>query len=162
MEHSLSTGIQLSLSFIFILLGWAVGKKRESRHCRDINRREQAFRNLPVVTTKHLHDERPVERAHLVHGSVVIAVDAFKVFTSSLRKLVGGEMRGYAPLLDRARREAILRLIESAPDADLFLNLRIETSKISGSAQKMGSVEAIAYATAIRFSASPANDGISS
>ena len=151
MEDFYELGFQVALPIVLLFLGWIVGRKREARHYRDINAREVAFRSIPVTSTKTLPDDRPIKESKLVYGSVVIAVDYFKVFTSGFRKLVGGEMRAYAPLLDRARREAVLRAMESTPDADLFLNLRVDTSKISGSAQKMGAVEAIAHVTAIRY-----------
>jgi uncharacterized protein YbjQ (UPF0145 family) len=52
--------------------------------------------------------------------------------------------------LDRARREAILRMKESCKKADEIINLRIETSSISkGRGRSIGSVEVLAYATAL-------------
>ena len=52
--------------------------------------------------------------------------------------------------MDRARREAILRLKESCLDATQIINLRIETSSIyKGKGNQIGSVEVFAYATAI-------------
>ena len=50
-------------------------------------------------------------------------------------------------LVDRARREAILRMKEQAADADLFVNLKLETSSVS----QVGSVEVLAYCTAIWY-----------
>jgi hypothetical protein len=59
-------------------------------------------------------------------------------------------MKPYETLLDRARREAVLRLKESCPGAVQIINLRIETSSISkGSKNQIGCVEVLAYATAI-------------
>ena len=53
-------------------------------------------------------------------------------------------------LLDRARREAILRLKESCSGATQVINLRIETSSISkGEGDSIGSVEVLAYGTAL-------------
>ena len=55
-------------------------------------------------------------------------------------------------LIDRARREAVLRMKESCPEADLVINLRLETSSITkGRGKQIGSVEVLAYGTAIYF-----------
>ena len=61
-------------------------------------------------------------------------------------------MQSYASVIERGRREALLRMQESAPGADLFINCRIETSTISnGEGKAVGCAEVVAYATAIRF-----------
>jgi uncharacterized protein YbjQ (UPF0145 family) len=57
-------------------------------------------------------------------------------------------------LVDRARREAILRMKQQARNlgAGMIINMRLETSTIGRSANKkkrIGSIEAIAYGTAI-------------
>ena len=57
-------------------------------------------------------------------------------------------------LLDRAKREAILRMKQSCPDADLYLNCRLETSTIArGKKDNVACVEIVAYSTAIKFTA---------
>jgi uncharacterized protein YbjQ (UPF0145 family) len=52
-----------------------------------------------------------------VSGSVVVSVDYFKRFLAGLRTLVGGRVTSYETLLDRARREAILRCKETRAGA---------------------------------------------
>ena len=98
---------------------------------------------------KPLHIEEITEYK-LVNGSVVIAIDYFKKFVASLVNLFGGNISSYESLVDRARREAILRMKADAGDASEIINLRIETSSISKNAQQnIGAVEVIAYGTAI-------------
>ena len=61
-------------------------------------------------------------------------------------------MKSYESLVDRARREAILRMKEQAIErgAILVTSVRIETSSISkGQRQTIGSIEVLAYGTAI-------------
>ena len=82
---------------------------------------------------------------------VVVAVDYFKIFLSGFRLFFGGELKSYATLLERARREAVLRLRESVPDADCFINLRFESTDIGGKARGAPNVEMLAYATALKF-----------
>jgi uncharacterized protein YbjQ (UPF0145 family) len=64
-------------------------------------------------------------------------------------------MGSYETLIDRARREAILRMKEQARSADAIVNFRIETSSISKGGRRrgktVGTVEALAYGTAIRI-----------
>ncbi len=87
-------------------------------------------------------------------GSAVISIDYFKRFLAILRNIFGGRIRSYESLVDRARREAILRMKAEAKKnhADIIINFRMETSTIGRSANQkgqVGSVEALAYGTAI-------------
>ncbi|MGB5413298.1 MAG: heavy metal-binding domain-containing protein, partial [Polyangiales bacterium] len=83
--------------------------------------------------------------------------DHFKRFLSGFRMIFGGEIRSYSSLIDRARREAVLRMKESQPDADAFLNTRLETSTISSTAgnEGMGTIEVLAYGTAVHYDRRP-------
>lgn len=60
----------------------------------------------------------------------------------------------YETLLDRGRREALLRMKEQAIEwgATQILNVRLETSSIWGAEgkQSVGNVEVIAYGTGIK------------
>ena len=88
----------------------------------------------------------------LVAGSVVVSVDYFKRFLAGLRGLVGGRVVAYESLLDRARREAILRMKQQARElnAAMVFNIKIETSSISRNARGgVGSIEVLAYGTAL-------------
>lgn len=135
-----------------LLVGWGAGRVAEQRHYRSIKLREAMQLARPAVTFETVPGDRRVARAALAVGSVVVANDYFKLFLSSFRMLVGGEMRSFSSLLDRARREAILRMKQSCPGADLYLNTRLETSSIGGGqGNGIPSVEVFAYATAIYF-----------
>lgn len=142
----------IAFPVLLVILGYVAGKIAESRHYKSIHSREKALENTPVVTWKTLHDPRPVRHCELVLGCVVVSVDHYKRLLMAVRSIFGGESRAYASVIERARREAILRMKESAPDADLFLNARLETSTISdGSGKSLGTSEVVAYATAITF-----------
>jgi uncharacterized protein YbjQ (UPF0145 family) len=91
-------------------------------------------------------------RTAMVTGNVVISVDYFKTVVAGLRNLVGGNINAYESLLDRARREAVLRMQEQAVlrGAEAVINLKFETARIAGNAGKgIGSVEVLAYGTAL-------------
>ena len=149
MENLVSIAIFLGL----IALGYFAGSRAERRHYRSIVEREEEFLQLPAVTLKAVSDPETVERATLVAGSAVISVDYFKRFLAGLRGLVGGRVKSYESLLDRARREAILRMKEEARGADAIVNMRIETTSISKGSMKrnqsVSTVEALAYGTAL-------------
>jgi uncharacterized protein YbjQ (UPF0145 family) len=108
---------------------------------------------MPAVTLKNVTNQGEIAQSKLVAGSVVISVDYFKRILAGLRAIVGGRIQSYETLLDRARREAVLRMKEQVRSTDMILNLRIETSSISkGRRQKsVGTVEALAYGTAIKL-----------
>lgn len=132
---------------ILLVLGFGFGQLNERRHYNSIKKREAEFTVIPAVATKH----PPVDgqyRSAMVVGSVVIASDYFKSFVASLVNLFGGRIRSYEPLLDRGRREAILRLKQEAhkQGASMVFNVKFETSRIGGA---VTTIEVLAYGTAL-------------
>lgn len=146
---------QIIILLVLIALGYFFGRRAETKHFKSIEAKEKEFLNLPAVTFgKKIVEEKPIEDTRLVTGSVVVSIDYFKRVLASLINIFGGEMTAYESLLDRARREAIIRMKEEAPNSDIIYNLRIETSSISKNSLKknnVGSIEAIAYGTAITY-----------
>ncbi len=140
---------------IFIALvatGYGVGSWLEKRHYDSIEQREVELLELPIITCKNGFEEDRVSHAEIVQGSAVISVDYFKRILASLRNIFGGTIRSYETLIDRARREAILRMKESVPEGtQLIVNVRVETSTIGKNSHKksVSCVEAIAYGTAL-------------
>jgi len=146
--------IQLGFLLLLIIIGYTAGSIAEKKHYKSIKLRESLLLNIPTLTTKRgIPESKTVQESYLVSGSVVISIDYFKRILAGLRNIVGGEVSSYETLLDRARREAILRMKESANKPDMFLNMRIETSSVSkgGNKNQIGSVEVYAYSTAIKF-----------
>ncbi len=141
------------LIFLTLLaLGYLVGQSVEKRHYRSIRQREKHLRRILAIATKFIPDDMPVEKTRLVTGSAVISVDYFKRFVAGLRNLVGGRVGGYESLIDRARREALLRMKDEARrmGANKVFNVKMETSSIyKGRKDSIGSVEVLAYGTAI-------------
>ena len=144
--------MELIIAVLALVLFYYTGRAAERKHYKSIKERESRMLNRPVLSTRTLAPDMKVQDTTLAVGSVVISIDHFKQFMSSLRLLVGGELKTYAPLIDRARREAVLRMKESTPHADLYVNMRFETSAISqGEAKTLGTVEVMAYATAVKL-----------
>lgn len=142
----------LILFLVLLLLGYVFGQRAEKRHFKSIIEREQTLRDILVFSERRIPDEDQLEGI-LVSGNVVISVDFFKRFVAGLRNLVGGRVSSYESLLERARREAILRMKDAArrKGAAAVWNLRLETASIYKGAQNaVGAVEVVAYGTAVR------------
>lgn len=143
---------------VLLTLGFTCGTLVERAHFRRLERREARVRDMFVTDTKAPPIGRAVQNCGLVTGEVVIASDYFKSFAAALRKLVGGELRTFESLMDRARREALLRMLESAKGmgADAVVNVRFATSNIGSmrGKRRAAMVEMYAYGTALRTSQS--------
>ncbi len=144
---------QLIIFAVLLSLGYFFGRRAEKKHYQSILVREKQLLILPTTSQKTVGDQtREIDRCKLVNGSMVVSVDYFKRILAKLRNLFGGNVQSYETLIDRARREAVLRMKESCPDADLIINLRLETSSITkGAGKQVGSVEVLAYGTAVFF-----------
>jgi uncharacterized protein YbjQ (UPF0145 family) len=136
-----------------LALGYFWGTAMESSHLRDLSRREHAFRHIGITNLKRPAGGGNILHAEFVNGQSVIASDYFKTFLAGIRQLFGGRMRSFETLLMRARREALLRLIEEADrmGANEVCNVRFETSRIGNGSGNRGlpSAEVHAYGTAI-------------
>ena len=140
----------LIIFLILLSVGYISGTMLEKRHFRKIREREEQMVSLPTIMLKKPLNEKEIKEVKLVNGSVVISVDYFKKFAASLMNFFGGRISAYETLVDRARRESILRMKEDAGDAAEIINVRIETSSISkNSSKNIGAVEVLAYGTAI-------------
>ena len=134
-------------------MGYFIGNRRERKHYEDIKRREKSTLHVPVMSWGAKQELPYAHDAEMFVGSVVVANDYFKTISASLRNLVGGRVTVYETLIDRGRREAMLRMKESAIEwgASQVLNVRFETANIAGQSRGgMGAVEIMAYGTGIR------------
>ena len=136
---------------VLLVLGYGFGRAAELRHFKSIRLREKALQSIPAMATKIPDPSLRPRHTQLVSGNVVVSVDYFKRFLAGLRNLVGGRVTSYETLLDRARREAVLRMKLEANrlGAKLIFNVKFETSSISkGARNQIGAVEVYAYGTA--------------
>jgi len=142
--------IEIIIFLSLIIIGYIAGSWIEARHYRSIGEREELFVNLPTIALKNPLNRDNITEVRLVMGSTVISIDYFKMIMAGLRNIFGGNVSAYETLIDRARRESLLRLKEEAKDADEIINIKIETSSISKNTQgSIGAVEVLAYGTAI-------------
>jgi uncharacterized protein YbjQ (UPF0145 family) len=141
--------IQLALPLALLLVGYAVGRLLEKRHYASIRTRERALLSVVALNTRYVPEGVHPRGASVVSGSVVVSSDYFKTFVAGFRNLVGGRFRGYETLLERARREALLRMKQQARDAgsQLVIGVRFHTTRVAGS--QTPSVEVMAFGTAL-------------
>jgi uncharacterized protein YbjQ (UPF0145 family) len=148
--------VQLSIPLLLLVMGYFVGSAVERSHYRSIRIRESRTRRMPVTNFRKPPPQWKVVGSQMVTGNVVISVDYFKRFLAGLRGLVGGPVKSYESILDRARREAVLRVKEAAQEGGYHavINLRIETSRLA-SARRNGKgiagVEVLAFGTALEL-----------
>ena len=138
---------------VFLMLGYGFGRLAEKNHYRSIKRRENQHQNILIFSAKTPPQDWNIESSELVQGSVVVSVDYFKRFLFSLRNIFGGRVEAYESLIDRGRREAVLRMKEQAvkSSSQSIFNVKFETSSISrGVSSGLGSIEVFAYGTAIK------------
>lgn len=83
-----------------------------------------------------------------VTGSTIQSKNVFSDFGQSLKNIVGGELRSYTSMMEKARKIATDRMIAQAEamGADAIIGVRYATSAIMAQA-----AEVLVYGTAIRF-----------
>ena len=136
--------------FIFLFAaGWFFGSRYERQHLAQLTVAEQALGDITVSSERFYRPELAVgSEGELVLGSVVIAQDYFKMIIARVLSLFGKNLTTYETLLDRARREAIVRMRTQAKAKGYthIYGVRLEVTNIN----QLGSmVEAIAYGTAV-------------
>jgi len=146
--------MEFATFIVLMLLGYGFGTWAERRHYKSIEEREKRYQHLPTIGLKQpLSQQGRAVKTQLATGNVVVSVDYFKRFLASLRNFFGGRVSSYETLVDRARREATLRMKESCPGATQIINVRLETASLSKNTKKgsIGSIEVFAYGTAITY-----------
>ena len=145
--------IALGITFLLLLVSVFFGTRAQKKHIANLEAREAALSHIIVTNLKTLPASNTPPQ--LVTGSVVIAFDYFRRFIATFVMLVGGRITMYEDMLDRARREALLRLLEQAQakGAREVHNVRFEFSRVGSSGHGTnigGGAELLAYGTAVR------------
>jgi len=140
------------IAFIVLLgLGYFFGAAAEKKHYASIVEREDYLNRLPAMSSKMPPTDAKYQQV-MVIGNTVVANDYFKSVVAIMIGIFGGKMTPYESMLDRARRESVLRMKEEAVliNASYIFNVKYETSSISGRSGKgVGSLEVLAYGTAL-------------
>ena len=126
---------QIAIPAFLILLGLIFGRVAEMKHRRNLERREQRLRHMIVSNLKTFPGgSDPAHGPTIVMGDAVIATDYVKSLLAKIRMTLGGEVRSFESLMVRARREAIMRMLERAEDTgyDAVCNVRLNPADIGG------------------------------
>lgn len=127
----------------------------EKRHMKNIVEREEQLQNIVIISKKDLNEFQS-SGWWLLSSWVVFAIDYFRQFIFMFINFFGGRVVMYESVMDRARREAILRVKKQAQDYwfNCIVDLRIETATITSNNknQNWWKVEIIAYWTWINIS----------
>jgi uncharacterized protein YbjQ (UPF0145 family) len=141
-----------------MLLGaWISGGMLERRHLKSLLLLESGSSGVLAITIEDLPPDWHVESCELVMGNVVISQDYFKRVAASIKSIFGGNIGVLEPLLERARREALIRMkgVAHARGYDTIINVRIETATLAssrGNGKGTAGVEILAFGTAISLS----------
>jgi len=154
--EKVSLAVNFGLPLLILVGAYLIGSYIEKRHFRKIIEREKALQGFPVTTFATMPSKWQVAGAEMVSGNVVVSLDYFKRVIAGLRTIVGGRVKTYEPLLERARREALLRMAETARKRgyDAVMNVRLETSRLAnatGKGQGTAGVEMLAFGTAVKI-----------
>lgn len=146
--------VNIIIAVGLFVIGWYFGRRNEKKHLDDLFVSEKLLGHVIVsgerffepvcnsIKNSHCHECSGV----LVVGSVVIAQDRFKFVVAQLLSLLGKNLTVYEILLERGRREALVRMKRQADKAgcNQIFGVRFETSVIN-----MYSLEILAYGTAV-------------
>lgn len=149
--------LNLLITPVMLLGAWISGGILERRHLRNLLVLESGSQGVLALTVEDLPPGWQVKSCELVMGNVVISQDYFKRFAASIKGIFGGNIRVFEPLLQRARREALVRMkgVAHARGYDTIINVRIETSRLANSRRDgkgTAGVEILAFGTAISVS----------
>jgi len=98
-----------------------------------------------ITTTDQIDGYRVSKSFGLVHGSTVRARHIGSDLGAGLKSIVGGELKGVTKLMEDARDEALLRMLEQAASlgANAVAGLKFSTAQVWE-----GAAEVLAYGTA--------------
>ncbi len=149
--------MDLIILIIVLIVCYFTGKMVEKNHYKRIKERELLLIKKPYVSFgKNILNKKSVASAQLVASTVVIGCDRFRTFLAGLRNIFGGHVSTFESLLDRGRREAMLRIREQAAKigADIVINVKVDSvtlDPIEYSKSNAPKTCVTAYGTAIRY-----------
>ena len=102
---------------------------------------------MKLVTVETLQGVN-YEELGVVTGSTIQSKNMFADFGQGLKSIVGGELKSYTGMMDKAREMATQRMIEQAMkmEADAIIGIRFTTNSIMAQA-----AEVLVFGTAVRY-----------
>lgn len=104
--------------------------------------------NILMTTTFEVPGREIAEILGIVRGNTIRSRHIGSDIVSSLKGIVGGEIKGYVKAMTDARNEATSRMVKEATDmgADAIVGVRFTTSSVMA-----GAAEILVYGTAVRL-----------
>jgi len=137
--------------FVF-LVAVVVGRLIESNHLKDLARREQALKGTMVIHTRMRAVSPGMKHQEMMFAEVALGADRFVTWLAMWKQLIGGNLGSLEPVVDRARREALLRIAEqsAAKGYTELANVRFSTAsmKVGDRRQKELILGIFAFGTA--------------
>lgn len=101
-----------------------------------------------IIVNTDFVSGRTVETIGLVKGTMIQSKHIGRDIMAGLKTIVGGELRGYADMMNEARAIATKRMVAEAEElgADAVINVRYATSNIL-----QGAAEVMVYGTAVKL-----------
>lgn len=133
---------------IFVILfavGWGFGRHAERKHLKELEAKEKRLAYIRLDSSRFKTSD---DFGQLVSSNVVISHDYFKYVIANIQNFFGGRLTSYESVVERARREAVVRLKLEAEKlgAAQIMGLRLSTTELG---MQGGMVEVFAYGTAI-------------
>ena len=102
---------------------------------------------MKIVTVETLQGVN-YEELGVVSGSIIRAKNMFSDLGQGLKSMVGGELKSYTEMMEKARNQATQRMIDQAVkmEADAIIGVRYTTNSIMAQA-----AEVLVFGTAIRY-----------
>ena len=143
------------LLIIIICVCCITGKIFEKNHYKSIRNREIMLIRKPYLTYGNkILDNKQIEMVTLVTSDVVIGCDKFSALIANLKNIFGGNVPSLESILDRGRREALLRMREKAYDmgANIVINVKYESVSLMPIEYNSDPlISMTAYGTAIKY-----------
>ncbi len=138
--------IQIAIFAILFSVGFGFGRYNERKHLQYLDEQEQRLAYIRVNNSRFIKSTFP---GHMISSNVVISHDYFKYAIANVQNMLGGRLTSYESVVERARREAIVRLKLEAKKigADQIMGIRLSTTELG---MQGGMVEVFAYGTAIK------------
>lgn len=155
--NALELSFQIGIPALLVLVGLFAGRFAERRHLSSLARREAGLRGMTVSNLRsYPGGEGAGGRAELVTAHAVISSDYFKSFVAKLVGIIGGELKSLQTLMDRARREATVRMLEDARARgfNAVCNVRYDTVDITGPEGKKAVIMATIMASGTAYTSS--------
>ncbi len=102
---------------------------------------------MKIVTVETLQGVN-YEELGVVSGSTIQSKNMFADFGQGLKSIVGGELKSYTGMMDKARAQATQRMVDQAVkmDADAIIGVRYTTNSIMAQA-----AEVLVFGTAVKY-----------